>query len=91
MKIIFTIPGYPKSLRMQISKKIMLLLRSTKRFCSFHLNQIEMTYFSHMKRAIVIGLKMIVGGALCVIHGFLPFIFVETASKVSLEIVKKTK
>lgn len=76
---------------MKISKKILLYLRSIKRFCSFHLNQAELTYFSHMKRAFEIGLRMIFGGALCVIHGIFPFIFVETASKVSLEIVEKTK
>ena len=56
-----------------------------------HLSDANMGYLSHMMRALGIGIKMIVSGALCIIHAFLPFIFVDTASKTAELILKKSK
>ena len=46
-----------------------------------HLEKNNMSYFTHYNKAIYVGISMIFGGVLCCVHAFLPFIFVESASK----------
>ena len=38
------------------------------------------TYFGHMAQATGFGLRMIVAGLACVLHGLLPFLFATTGS-----------
>ena len=38
------------------------------------------TYGQHLRHASGFGLRMIAGGMACVLHGFLPFLFVRTGS-----------
>tara|TARA_X000001388_G_C2201879_1_gene111603 strand:+ start:271 stop:531 length:261 start_codon:yes stop_codon:yes gene_type:complete len=56
-----------------------------------HLKDANIGYFSHMRRAIGIGSRMIVSGVLCFAHAFFPFVFVDTASKTSEFILQKSK
>lgn len=46
-----------------------------------HLEKNNMSYFVHFRKAIYVSASMMVGGVLCCAHAFLPFIFVESASK----------
>jgi hypothetical protein len=39
------------------------------------------TYWQHLRFAARIGAAMVAGGGACVIHGFLPFLFVSTGSR----------
>ncbi len=39
------------------------------------------TYFEHFTHASAFGLRMIAGGAACLLHGLLPFLFVKTGSR----------
>ncbi|WP_057883589.1 DUF6356 family protein [Tsuneonella troitsensis] len=39
------------------------------------------TYGEHLAHASGFGLRMIVGGFACILHGLLPFLFVKTGSK----------
>ena len=39
------------------------------------------TYAEHLAHASGFGLRMIVGGFACILHGLLPFLFVKTGSK----------
>ena len=48
---------------------------------SNHLQQVNMTYFSHLKRAWRIGSKMMYNGLLYIIHGVYPNVFETSASK----------
>jgi hypothetical protein len=43
-----------------------------------------------MKRAAVIGIRMIISGLLCLAHAALPFLFVDTASKTCQDIFEKS-
>jgi hypothetical protein len=45
-----------------------------------HLKKNKISYLSHFKRAIWLSSNMILGGALCFVHAFIPFIFVEAGS-----------
>jgi hypothetical protein len=45
-----------------------------------HLKEINETYFEHMRFAHRSGLRMMLAGMACILHGFLPNIFVSTAS-----------
>jgi hypothetical protein len=40
------------------------------------------TYGEHMSRAAWFGTRMILGGLACMVHAFLPFLFVSTGSRV---------
>lgn len=46
-----------------------------------HPASVDETYGEHFAMATGFGLRMILGGIACVIHGFLPFLFVKTGSK----------
>jgi hypothetical protein len=39
------------------------------------------TYGEHLAHASGFGLRMILGGFACILHGLLPFLFVKTGSK----------
>jgi hypothetical protein len=39
------------------------------------------TYGQHLRHASVFGLRMILGGFACILHGVLPFLFVRTGSR----------
>ena len=39
------------------------------------------TYFEHLIHASGFGVRMVLGGFACVLHGLLPFLFVKTGSK----------
>tara|TARA_Y100000296_G_C5176186_1_gene260203 strand:- start:3949 stop:4131 length:183 start_codon:yes stop_codon:yes gene_type:complete len=45
-----------------------------------HLKKNDMSYYAHFKRATYISINMIVGGLLCCIHAFIPFVFVHAGS-----------
>ena len=38
------------------------------------------TYFQHLRHANGFGIRMVLGGFACMLHGFLPFLFVKTGS-----------
>ena len=39
------------------------------------------TYWEHLIQATVFGLRMVLGGLACVLHGLFPFLFVKTGSQ----------
>lgn len=46
-----------------------------------HPNSIGETYIEHAKFASLSGVHLIIAGIACIIHGFLPFLFVHTGSQ----------
>ena len=46
-----------------------------------HLNSINENYFEHMSIAFNVGLKMLLGGSMALIHGIIPGVFQTDASK----------
>ena len=46
-----------------------------------HLNEVNETYFQHMRIAFTIGITMLLTGVLCLIHGLMPGLFKKTGSK----------
>ena len=38
------------------------------------------TYFQHLRHANSFGIRMVIGGFACMLHGLLPFLFVKTGS-----------
>ncbi len=49
-------------------------------FCN-HPASVNETYVEHLLFAIGFGLRMLVGGLACILHGFLPFLCVCTGSQ----------
>ena len=45
-----------------------------------HLNEVNETYFQHMRIAFKIGFTMLVTGVFCLIHGLIPSLFKKTSS-----------
>ena len=45
-----------------------------------HLKEHNISYFSHFKKAMNIGIRMIISGFCCCVHGIVPFSFTTTAS-----------
>ena len=39
------------------------------------------TYFEHLLHATGFGVRMVLGGIACILHGLLPFLFVKTGSR----------
>lgn len=39
------------------------------------------SYYQHFRHANSFGIRMIIGGFACMLHGFLPFLFVKTGSE----------
>lgn len=46
-----------------------------------HPASVDETYGEHLLMASSFGLRMILGGIACLLHGLLPFLFVKTGSK----------
>ncbi len=46
-----------------------------------HPTSVGETYGEHFRHATGFGIRMVLGGFACMIHGFLPFLFVRTGSK----------
>lgn len=46
-----------------------------------HPQKVDETYFEHFGVASSFGLRMIVGGFACLLHGFFPFLFETTGSR----------
>jgi hypothetical protein len=45
-----------------------------------HLDEVNETYFQHMRIAFKIGFTMLVTGVFCLIHGLIPVLFKKTGS-----------
>ena len=45
-----------------------------------HLNEVNETYFQHMRIAFKIGFTMLMTGFCCLIHGLIPVLFKKTGS-----------
>jgi hypothetical protein len=53
---------------------------SIQRLFTEHPASVDETYGEHFAMATGFGLRMILGGFACLIHGLLPFLFVRTGS-----------
>jgi len=53
-----------------------------KIFNFYHLKEVDMSYFDHLKRALSIGTNMLFGGACCLVHSIFPFLFHDTATSI---------
>ena len=47
-----------------------------------HLQDVDMTYFQHMRHAIYISTLLFAAAACCLIHSVAPFVYKKTASKI---------
>lgn len=52
-----------------------------KRLFTEHPEAVGETYGEHFLHASGFGVRMILGGLACILHGLLPFLFVKTGSK----------
>ena len=52
-----------------------------KRAFTEHPESVGETYFEHLAHASGFGVRMVLGGFACILHGLLPFLFVKTGSK----------
>lgn len=52
-----------------------------KSLFSEHPKSVNETYLEHLMFAMGFGLRMLVGGLACILHGLLPFLFERTGSK----------
>lgn len=52
-----------------------------KRLFTEHPASVDETYAEHLVMASSFGLRMMLGGIACMIHGLLPFLFVKTGSQ----------
>lgn len=52
-----------------------------------HLDEEKLSYFQHMKRALLISLKLFVASILCFVHSILPFLFTSSASNICKKII----
>lgn len=55
--------------------------RSLHKAFTDHPQSVGETYFEHLVHASGFGVRMVLGGLACVLHGLLPFLFVKTGSK----------
>ena len=46
-----------------------------------HPSSVGENYAQHLVHASSFGLRMVLGGLACIVHGLLPFLFVKTGSK----------
>ena len=51
-----------------------------------HLNEVNETYFRHMRIAFKIGFTMLVTGVFCLIHGLIPSLIKKTGSNQTAKI-----
>ena len=52
-----------------------------------HPHSVGESYFQHCKFALSFGLKMIIGGAACLIHAIFPFFFQKTGSDILIKLI----
>ncbi|MCZ8130292.1 MAG: DUF6356 family protein [Steroidobacteraceae bacterium] len=52
-----------------------------KKLFSEHPASVGETYGQHLANATGFGLRMVMGGLACLLHGLLPFLFVKTGSR----------
>lgn len=45
------------------------------------------TYFTHLRFALLTGIKLVNGGLACMIHGILPFLFETTGSDTAKKMI----
>lgn len=58
-----------------------MMFNTVKRAFSEHPESVGETYFEHFSHANSFGVRMVLGGFACMLHGLLPFLFVKTGSK----------
>jgi hypothetical protein len=51
-----------------------------------HPESVGESYGEHLIRASYFGIRMMLAGAACILHGFLPFLFVRTGSRAISEL-----
>ncbi len=54
-----------------------------------HPNSVGETYIEHAKFASLSGVRLIIAGIACIIHGILPFLFVRTGSETTAHLHEK--
>ena len=58
-----------------------MIQKKLYRIFNDHPASVGETYLQHFQHASAFGARMMVGGAACILHGVLPFLFVKTGSK----------
>ena len=53
-----------------------------KRLFTEHPASVDETYFQHVSVAFGFGMQMLYGAVVCLVHAFLPFLFVKTGSQI---------
>ena len=56
-----------------------------------HLDEEKLSYFQHMKRALLISSKLFAASMLCLTHSILPFLFTNSASSICKNIISEKK
>ena len=51
-----------------------------------HLDEVDEGYGKHLAQATRFGVRMILGGLACIVHGLLPFLFTTTGSRTIREL-----
>ncbi|MGN3975357.1 DUF6356 family protein [Tsuneonella sp. SYSU-LHT278] len=54
---------------------------SLRKFFTEHPASVGETYGEHLVHAAGFGIRMVLGGLACILHGLLPFMFVRTGSR----------
>lgn len=57
-----------------------------RRLFTEHPESVGESYFQHMGMAFGFGGRMVLTGLACLVHGFLPFLFVKTGSRAITEL-----
>jgi len=57
------------------------MFKAYRRAFTEHPASVGENYFEHLVHASGFGLRMIMGGLACILHGVLPFLFVKTGSR----------
>ena len=58
-----------------------MIQKKLYRIFNDHPASVGETYLQHFQHASAFGARMMAGGAACILHGVLPFLFVKTGSK----------
>ncbi len=62
-----------------------------KKLFTEHPASVNETYLQHLKRALLLSLWISFAGFACFVHSLLPFLFIETATKVLETKIEKYK
>jgi len=60
-----------------------------KKYFIKHPNSVDETYLQHWFFAIKTGFSMMTAGFACIIHGFFPFVFINTGSRQVYKLAEK--